>query len=53
MEGNSEVGDMGEYYESWLMELIEQCKKDNRTLKRVLFFSLAVDAILAVVLIFR
>lgn len=42
-----------EYYESWLMELIEQCKKNSRTLKGVLFFSLTVNVILAAVVLFR
>lgn len=42
-----------ENYENWLMELIEQCKQDNRTLKGVLFFSLTVNVILAAVVLFR
>lgn len=42
-----------ENYENWLLELIEQCKQDNRTLKGALFFSLAVNVILAAVVLFR
>ena len=42
-----------ENYENWLLELIEQCKQDNRTLKRVLFFSLTMNVILAAVVLFR
>lgn len=40
-------------YESWLMELIEQCKQDNRTLKKVLFLSLVVNVILVAVAAFK
>lgn len=41
------------YYESWLMELIEQQKQDSCLLKRVLLLSLSVNAILAAVVLFR
>ena len=42
-----------EYYETWAEELVEQVRDDKKRIERFLFVSLAVNAILATVVLFR
>ena len=42
-----------EYYEDWLMELIEQSRDGRKRAERFLFVSLAVNVILAAVIFFK
>lgn len=42
-----------EYYESWLTELIEQNRDDKKRAELFWFVSLAVNVILAAVVLFR
>ena len=42
-----------EYYEDWITELIEQARDDKKRIERFLLVSLAVNVILAAVVLFR
>ena len=42
-----------EYYETWAEELVEQARDDKKRAERFLFVSLAVNVILAAVVLFR
>ena len=42
-----------EYYPNWLTELIEQARDDIKRTERLLFVSMAVNVILAAVVLFR
>ena len=50
---NTENCCSGKYYETWAEELVEQARDDKKRAERFLLVSLAVNVILAAVVLFR